>query len=571
MKKIPYFNEISYKRLDYDKTKEQMGLLINKLKESSSFEEYLMIFKQIIEIQNEIEEMYDYADIRNMRDSQDEYFEQEITYWNEYKTKFDLLFSQFYELCLKSKYKEELSRYVPDNFFRTIECQLKITSDEIIDLKQKEAELKAEYKKIVNLKVSYDGEEKNLPFISGLFTNKDRSIRKKAHDTINDFYYRNQKQLDQIFYELVSVRNEIAHKLGFSSYCEYSLYKLRRFGYDYTDISKFRNNMIQYINPLCKKLGNWKKEQLKLETIEYFDTIFFEDMPDSIYSGKDLLNAFGDTFKKFDTELYAFYKEMLDKGYIDLENRNNKVNFSITNYLTKTCLPTITGNYKNSYLDIQATSHEMGHAYQKYNASIMDENYIVSALLKYPTFEIAEMFSFAMELISLNYLDNLLDKDNYKKYCFMKIYNLVSMLPYICLVDEFQEQIYTRQNLKEEDMRMVWLELVNKYGLEVSNKGHINLESGGYFYRQNHIFLDPFYYIDYALSYFGAFSIANACKENLDLFKEIGSVASYYAFDKLIKEYNMPNPFDEETVANIAIELEDQLTRLYDYMIKKEE
>ena len=119
--------------------------------------------------------------------------------------------------------------------------------------------------------------------------------------------------------------------------------------------------------------------------------------------------------------------------------------------------------------------------------------------------EIAEIFSYAMELISIEHLKNLFNADDYKKFSVSKLYNLISMMPYICLVDEFQEKIYSKENLKITDIRKTWLKLVKKYHLEKSNTGHINLDVGGYFYRQAHIYLDPFYYIDYALSYFGQF------------------------------------------------------------------
>ena len=128
------------------------------------------------------------------------------------------------------------------------------------------------------------------------------------------------------------------------------------------------------------------------------------------------------------------------------------------------------------------------------------------------------MFSYAMELIMMDHIDFLFSKKDYNKYCFMEIYSLVTTLPYICLVDEFQEKIYSKDNLKIEDMRKIWLDTSKEYNLNKLYKGHINLSSGGYFYRQSHIYLNPFYYIDYALSYFGAFAIWDNCSKNLNLF-----------------------------------------------------
>ncbi len=555
------FDQIKYERVDFDQTKLTLESLINRLKELDDFKVYLSIVKDINNIQNHIEEMFDYADIRNMRNLNDEYYKDEIEYWNSLKPKFDLLFLPFYDEMNHSRFKDLLLKSMPNNFFKIIEYQIRITSDKNIELLKKENELKTQYRNLNKTKVLYDGEEKTIGTISSFFSNKNRNFRKKAHDTVNDFYYKHKDEYTSILYELIMIRNQIAKNLGFNNYVEYSLYKLKRFGYDYSDISKFRNNIIESIVPLCIKLGEWQKEELGLTKLEYFDTVFFEEMPKLKVYGNDLLNELRKSFREVDEDLSNLFNNMLENNYIDFIQRDDKVNFSITNYLTETGLPVITGNYKNSYLDVQTTTHEIGHSYQKYCASIKDKEYIISPLLKYPTMEIAEIFSYSMELIMMNHVSNLFEEDDYKKYCFMKIYNLVANLPYICLVDEFQQTIYSKKDLRIEDIKNTWLELVNKYHLEKSNSGHINLDNGGYFYRQSHIYLDPFYYIDYALSYFGAFAIWSNCESSIELFKEIGEVASYYSFSDLIDKYNMPNPFNKSTVKDITTKLENELKR----------
>lgn len=553
------FSKIKYERIDFDKTKSNLKELIKRLKNVTDFKEYRSIVKEINKIQSHIEEMFDYADIRNMRNLNDEYYKSETEYWNSLKPKFDLLFLPFYEEIYNSKFKDLLLKNMPNNFFELIEYQIKITSTKNIELLKRENALKTQYRNLNKIRILYDGEEKTIGDISALFRNKNRKIRKKAHDAVNAFYYKHKDEYAKILYELINIRNQIAKNLGFNNYVEYSLYNLKRFGYNYSDISKFRNNIIEFIVPLCKKISKWQKEELGLTELKYFDTVFFEEMPKLKMYGNDLLNKLRQSFAEVDEGLSALFNNMLDNNYIDLIQREDKVNFSITNYLTETGFPVITGNYKNSYLDVQTTTHEMGHSYQKYCASIKDKEYITSPLLKYPTMEIAEMFSYSMELIMMNHVNGVFEEEDYKKYCFMKIYNLVVNLPYICLVDEFQQMIYSKENLKFEDIKNTWLELVNKYHLEKNNSGHINLDNGGYFYRQSHIYLDPFYYIDYALSYFGAFAIWNNCESNIELFKEIGEVASYYSFGDLIDKYNMPNPFNKDTVKSIAVKLENEL------------
>lgn len=556
------FNDIKYERVNYDEIKENLNSLISSLNDCNDFVLFKDICKKIVDIQNMIEEMADYADIRNMRDLNDQYFNEEMAFWNKYKPKFDLLFLPFYQIILNCQFKERIREVMTDNFISTIEYQFKITNEQIIELQQKENVLKQKYRQLNKNKIIYDNEERSRMEIVSLFSNKDRNIRKKAHDAVNDYYYSKQKEYDEILYELVKVRNEIAIKLGFDNYKTYSLYKQRRFGYNYDDIDKFRNSIIKYVIPLCKRFSEWQKENLHLKKLEYYDTIFFEEEPNILFTGKGLLQKIGEALGDNDPELKELIQNMIKYNYIDLETRDNKITFYITNYLTTSCLPTITGTFKNNYLDAVTASHEIGHAFQKYCASLKDKEHIVSALLKYPTMEIAETFSKAMELIGVNSFASLFSKDDYLKYCFKEIYDFVSCLPYTCLVDEFQEQLYSKENLEIEDIRKIWLDLVKKYNLETSNSGHINLLSGGYFYRQTHIYTDPFYFIDYALSSFLAFAIWNESKENLNLFKEIASVASYYSFKDLILKYQMPNPFVDEVVKETVEKLEKELIEL---------
>ena len=118
------FNELKYERINYEDTKDKIESLIVKLPQCLDYYEYLSIVKEINAIQNHIEEMADYADICNMRDMDDAYWQEEITYWNTNKNKFDALFLPFYQELLNSKFENQLKEELPDNFFRVIASQL---------------------------------------------------------------------------------------------------------------------------------------------------------------------------------------------------------------------------------------------------------------------------------------------------------------------------------------------------------------------------------------------------------------------------------------------------------------
>ena len=548
-------DSIKYERLDLKEVTEEVTGLIRELRSCSDKDEYITLVRKINDIQNHVEEMADIAEIRNMRNVKDEYYATEIKFWEENKVKYDSLFKDYYNELVNSKFREELEKVMPNNFFSIIEYQNRITSPDIAELVKLEGELKNKCRALNLVKLNFNGEELTPAGMAKYYVNKDRNIRKQAHDLVNDYYYEHNKEYDEILFELIKVRKEIAKRLGFNSYIEYSLYNRKRFGYDYSDITKFRDSVLKYIIPINKELSKMQSKELGIDDLKYYDTVFFTEMPEVKANGSELLNMFKDTFASVDRDLSQCYNSMLDSNSIDLESRDDKVTYSITNYITESAQPVVTGNYKNSYADVKTTTHEMGHAFQKYLASIKDREYIVSPLLKYPTMEVAEIFSQAMELIMMDYVGNLFSESDYKKYCFMEVYNFVTAIPYECLVDEFQVELYSKEDLKVEDIRKIWLDLVKKYSFTRSNSGHINLDTGGAFYKTTHIYYDPFYYIDYALSKFCAFSVWNACKDNLDVFKEVGAVASHYSFKDLIEKYNMPNSFDEKVVEEVSNKL----------------
>ena len=210
------FNELKYERIDYEDTKDKIESLIVKLPECLDYPEYLSTVKEINAIQNHIEEMADYADICNMRDMDDAYWQEEITYWNMNKNKFDALFLSFYQEILSSKFKNQLKEDLPDNFFRVITSQLKTVSSRNDELIKKENELKRQYRALNKKEIIFEGKPTTIGAVSGLFSSKDRNLRKKAHDTVNDFYYANKDEYQSILFEAINVRNAIAIMISMS-------------------------------------------------------------------------------------------------------------------------------------------------------------------------------------------------------------------------------------------------------------------------------------------------------------------------------------------------------------------
>ena len=82
------------------------------------------------------------------------------------------------------------------------------------------------------------------------------------------------------------------------------------FDYNYDDISSFRNNIIKYITPICKLMSEWQKEELGLDELKYYDTVFFSSMPESKYIDIELLKQLKESFQKCDADLSNLFNKL---------------------------------------------------------------------------------------------------------------------------------------------------------------------------------------------------------------------------------------------------------------------
>jgi oligoendopeptidase F len=97
------------------------------------------------------------------------------------------------------------------------------------------------------------------------------------------------------------------------------------------------------------------------------------------------------------------------------------------------------------------------------------------------------------------------------------------MFPWIATVDAFQHWIYTHPGHSAAERQSAWLALMDRFGGDVDwsgcGKARANL-----WHRQLHIFLHPFYYVEYGIAQLGALQIwANSKRD------KPGALRDYHA------------------------------------------
>lgn len=140
---------------------------------------------------------------------------------------------------------------------------------------------------------------------------------------------------------------------------------------------------------------------------------------------------------------------------------------------------------------------------------------------------------------------------------------ILRILPHIASVDAFQHWLYTSGDGGDRDARdAAWLAIRARFETGINWSG-LDEERAARWYQQLHIFLHPFYYIEYGIAQLGALQVwRNALGD------QAGAVAAYRRALALGGTRPLPElfaaagahlTFDTETMASLVALIEDQL------------
>ena len=104
----------------------------------------------------------------------------------------------------------------------------------------------------------------------------------------------------------------------------------------------------------------------------------------------------------------------------------------------------------------------------------------------------------SMELITSPYMEPFFGSQT-EKFRYMQLVDILRFIPYGCLVDHFQHEVYAHPDMTPEARLSKWRELERAYMPDLRYDMDY-LERGGRWQRQTHIYERPFYYIDYTLA-----------------------------------------------------------------------
>ena len=549
------FKNLSYSRPDGEQVKADLRAQLEALKNASSYEEAKAAFFTRQDIMTEFRTMNVIASIRADINTADEFYAGEMKFFQTLTPHLSVILKEFNEALAASPFRPDFEKEYGDLLFKILDADIRTNSSEIIDEKIKEAGLVTEYSKTAaSCKTVFRGEECNFYGLLKHMLSTDREERKEAMMAWADLYESASGKLEEIYGKLCVLRRQEAQKLGFNNFIEMAYLSRHRFDYTSAEIEEFRNAVQKYIVPIAAKIRNGQKERLGVSSFEYYDEeLFFKDgnsTPNKDTAG--MVAAAKQMYEELSPESGEFFDFMCEHEMFDLETRPNKRLGGYCTSLAKYKAPFIFSNFNKSSADTEVLTHEAGHAFEGYVASRCQE----LQEYRHSTSEINEIHSMAMEFFTEPWYKLFYPEGEDRRYTYEHLADSMATITYLVSVDEFQHRVFEGEQPDAAGFRRIWKKIEETYMPWRSYDGNAFLESGAFWMQKQHIFMYPFYYVDYALAMICALQFYLKMQNDregawADYMKLCRLGGSLGYFD-LLKAANLKNPFREETIREVS-------------------
>lgn len=547
------FKDLKYERPDLKQLKKELTKELGIFKKATSYEEADEAFLKFQKLTESMSTMTSIAYIRNTMNMKDEFYDGEMKFLNRELPKLMMLVKNANKAMLSSPFRPQLEEKYGSHMFKQAETQQKLIKMSIILPSIKENNLGTEYSKTAaSCSVEFMGEKCNFYGLLRHMQATDRSERKAAFEEWAKLYEGISGKLNEQYAKLVKTRCTIAKKLGFKSYIDYAYLARGRYDYDAEKVAAFREAVRTYITPLCEKLFKEQAERLGLDKLEMYDEslVFPDGNAVPIGTPEELTAKAGKMYEALSPETGEFFNFMQEHELLDLVTRENKHLGGYCTFLPEYKAPFIFSNFNGTSQDIDVLTHEAGHAFEAYYAS----RRLPLISLTSSTSEINEIHSMSMEFFAYPWMENFCG-DKADKYRYAHFTDALKTIPYLVSVDEFQHRVFENPGSGSSDWLRFWSEIEKKYMPWRSYDGNAFLESGGFWMQKQHIFLYPFYYIDYAMAQLDAFALCRKQLEGGDAwgdYLKLCSLGGMYGYYETLERAGLPIPLEPETVKEIA-------------------
>ena len=555
------FSTLEYKRPDLEARREKLAGWKDAVEHAQSYGALRALMLEIDRETCELATQYSIAHIRHTLDTRDEFYEAEIAYLQNTLPTLSGAEVALSEAIAASPYRADIEQEYGKQYFVAMDLQKKLYCEENIPLRQQESRLTNEYQKIMaTAEIPFDGKTLNLYGLQKYFEHPDRAVRAAAVKAYSKFYEDNEPRLEEIWSELIRIRNQMGRNLGYENYIPVGYLEQGRTDYGEKEVASFREQVRTFLVPLCQKLYDAQAKRLGIDHVMWYDEKMVFPDGNAEPAGDDafMVRTAQKMYHEISPETGEFIDFMIDHELMDLQNKPGKASTGYMTSLPSLKAPFVFSCFNHTIFDMQVLTHELGHAFAGYMAM---RSQPIADFYSEST-DIAEIHSMSMEQFAYPYAEWFFG-DQADKFRFAHLQEALTFVPFGVAVDEFQHIMYQNPDLTPDERNAEWLKLEKKYRPWIDFDNLPFYGRGAGWQRQLHIYECPFYYIDYCLSTMAALQFfllsltdhKDAWQRYLRLVRRAGT-ASY---TELLETAGLKVPFEEGSIKGIAQQMTDWL------------
>ena len=549
------FADISYTRADFDAAARFYASAAERLSAAGSFEEAEAVFLEVEDFSAKFDTALTVANIRHDIDTRDEFYDAEVAYIDEHAPELEEYVQRWQDALLRTPYRAAFEEKYNRVMFLNAEIDARTFSPEIVPELQRENALTTEYSKLLaGAQIPFEGGVYTLSQLTPIKQDADASRRAAAWAAEDAWYAEHAESLDAIYAELVTLRDKMGRKLGHDGYIPLGYDRMQRNCYDKADVERFRAAVVDYIVPIAYSVYETVAKRLgKSLPMGYADCAmwFTDGNARPVGTPEDILEAGRSFYHELSGETAEFIDHMLENGMMDVLSRPGKAGGGYCTTLTAYKTPYIFANFNGTSGDVEVITHEAGHAFASWTSRD-----IVPAESSSPSLEGCEVHSMSMEFFAEPWAERFFGADA-DKFRWQHLADAVTFIPYGTLVDHFQHECYEHPECTPEQRNAAWSRLAAVYMPWLKPEESLGFYSSGRAWqRQRHIYISPFYYIDYCLAQTVSLEFWAMIKRDKaaawEKYMAYTRLGGTLTFRELLDRAGLDSPFEPETLKTVA-------------------
>jgi oligoendopeptidase F len=448
--------------------------------------------------------------------------------------------------------------------FRT---SIEIFRDANVPLFSELEELSARYQRITgSMTVEWDGVERPLPQLQPFLKSPDRAVRERAFRASTQPYVEQRSRLAPLFDRMYQLRQQAARNAGFANYRDYVFPAKFRFDYTPADVERFHEAVEEHVTPAVARVLEHRRRRLGLDQLRPWDLAVdpYRATPLRPFETIDqFVGTARRVFELVDPVLGGQFQTMIDERLLDLESRKGKAPGGYCETLHFRGRPFIFMNAVGLVDDVMTLLHEAGHAFHAFAAHSLPLIW-----QRHPGSEAAELASMSMELLAAPHLiqpTGYFTPRDARSAWLEHLEDMLLSLAHIASVDAFQSWIYTSGEGGNADARdKAWLRIRGRFERGVDWNG-LKQERVARWYRQLHIFMYPFYYIEYGIAQLGAIQVWRNSLENpaaaVARYREALALGAVRSLPEIYRTAGARLTFDVDTIGELVQLVESHIER----------